>query len=364
MQTSCPACRTTFRVSQYQLGQRRGLVRCGSCNAVFNAYDTLLPELEEAPASSLPDVGTVEDGLAVQANEAFHAESFIATTPMPDESPLQQSGENQVNEIVQVQALDEADRSVDHSGEPGRSGNPESTASAPSSEMEGGLERALERTADPDSVDEKSDVSPTPSPSPSPGAATAASVSSAFEAESSEAILLSDLPNRLRDARKPLAWWKRGLYYLTIVLLVLTLLLQLAYFLRAELAAAWPASRPLLNALCKPLGCVVPLPKQLTRQVIASSSLEHDPEQKSRVRLTLLLANRTDLTQAWPHIVLTLSDVRESPVAQRAFSPNEYLPRSMSERAGFPPQSEQEAAVEMDLGSLVASSYLLDVKYP
>lgn len=45
MLTTCPECHTCFRVTQAQLDQRRGLVRCGRCHAVFNAYDTLLPEL-------------------------------------------------------------------------------------------------------------------------------------------------------------------------------------------------------------------------------------------------------------------------------------------------------------------------------
>ena len=364
MQTSCPACRTTFRVSQHQLGQRRGLVRCGSCNAVFNAYDTLLPELEEAPASSLPDVGAVEDALDVQSNppnlsnQAAQTEVFIPASPTPEEAPLQQPSRIGVQEydqkLDQAPPLEAADRSARYSDDPESANHTEPTASAPASTLAG----SSADTSATDSVDWKTDAPPTPT------AGLEAPVSSPFAAESSEAILLSDLPNRLRDARKPLVWWKRGLYYLMIVLLVLTLLLQLAYFLRAELATAWPAMRPLLNVLCNPLGCVVPLPQQLTRQAIASSSLEHDREQKSRVRLTLLLANRTDLTQTWPHIVLTLSDVRESPVAQRVFSPNEYLPRNISERVGFPPQSEQEATIELDLGSLVASSYLLDVKYP
>jgi len=53
MLTTCPECRTTFRVSQPQLEARRGLVRCGSCRAVFNAYDTLLPEFQ-APDAAKP----------------------------------------------------------------------------------------------------------------------------------------------------------------------------------------------------------------------------------------------------------------------------------------------------------------------
>ena len=67
MQTSCPECRTAFRVSQDQLGLRRGLVRCGKCNAVFNAYDTLLAELEEPPAATLFSGEPARDALAATA---------------------------------------------------------------------------------------------------------------------------------------------------------------------------------------------------------------------------------------------------------------------------------------------------------
>jgi hypothetical protein len=158
--------------------------------------------------------------------------------------------------------------------------------------------------------------------------------------------------------------WKLALYLMATVLLGLALVGQLAFFLRAELAAAWPESRPTLTALCEPLGCTVPMPRQLTRQAIVSSSLEHDAEQKSRVSLILLLANRTNQTQAWPHVVLTLSDVRESPVAQKSFPPEDYLPRGISPRAGFPPQSEQEARLELDIGSLAAASYVVNIAYP
>lgn len=56
MQTTCPECQTTFRVTQSQLDARRGLVRCGRCNAVFNAFDRLRLELDAPPASAGPDV--------------------------------------------------------------------------------------------------------------------------------------------------------------------------------------------------------------------------------------------------------------------------------------------------------------------
>ena len=42
MLTRCPACATSFRVTPEQLKLRAGKVRCGKCQTVFNAIDSLL----------------------------------------------------------------------------------------------------------------------------------------------------------------------------------------------------------------------------------------------------------------------------------------------------------------------------------
>jgi predicted Zn finger-like uncharacterized protein len=54
--TRCPSCATHFRVTPEQLKARAGRVRCGECQNVFNALDTLI---EEPLAASAPtaDVG-------------------------------------------------------------------------------------------------------------------------------------------------------------------------------------------------------------------------------------------------------------------------------------------------------------------
>jgi predicted Zn finger-like uncharacterized protein len=44
MLTRCPACATHFRVTPEQLKARSGRVRCGECQHVFNALDTLIEE--------------------------------------------------------------------------------------------------------------------------------------------------------------------------------------------------------------------------------------------------------------------------------------------------------------------------------
>ena len=42
MKSRCPNCQTVFRVTPEQLRARAGKVRCGQCQAVFNALDSLL----------------------------------------------------------------------------------------------------------------------------------------------------------------------------------------------------------------------------------------------------------------------------------------------------------------------------------
>jgi hypothetical protein len=112
------------------------------------------------------------------------------------------------------------------------------------------------------------------------------------------------------------------------------------------------------------LGCDVPLPRQLGREAIAAANLEHDPEQKSRVRLTFLLANRSGQTQAWPHISLTLTDVREQPVAMKLFAPASYLPPQTKIAAGMANGEEKEARLELDIGNLAATGFALSPVYP
>lgn len=54
MLTRCPSCTTTFRVTPEQLKARQGKVRCGECQGVFNALDTLIEEAIAIPADTTP----------------------------------------------------------------------------------------------------------------------------------------------------------------------------------------------------------------------------------------------------------------------------------------------------------------------
>ena len=87
MLTRCPSCSTAFRVTPEQLKARAGKVRCGHCNAVFNALETL----EDAPAAAVQP-GPEASALAEQAMPAAEqtAEPAAAAEPQANETATEE----------------------------------------------------------------------------------------------------------------------------------------------------------------------------------------------------------------------------------------------------------------------------------
>ncbi len=90
MLTRCPECATTFRVTPEQLKVRAGKVRCGECQHVFNALDTLIEEpiLVHAPAPVIAQPEPEE--IAVPPAPTFvevlaEPEGDVAAPPPPEQ---------------------------------------------------------------------------------------------------------------------------------------------------------------------------------------------------------------------------------------------------------------------------------------
>lgn len=325
MLTTCPECQTTFRLSHAQLEARRGLVRCGYCRAVFNAFDTLLPEFEVPEASPAAPEESAETGAAVTAFEAPAApppeSGYTAPAPEPAAVDLDDGSSGYGSEAEdEAFVLHLSDRVETErlalpgwevpkipGGEPARSG--------------------------PDEPDDP------------------------------DAILLSELPTR--DQIEP--DWRIGkmiLFGFLSLVLALLLLVQAIYFMREPLVTWLPETRPALEAACLKLGCRIPLPRELAAIRVESSSLETDPEQTNRAVLRVSFSNRSRLTQQWPHFVLKLTDWKGGPLAQRAFGPTDYLTKEKADSPGMASMSEHEIRLDLDLAGLSASGYEVHPRYP
>jgi predicted Zn finger-like uncharacterized protein len=91
MRTRCNRCGMGFRVSEEQLAMADGLVRCGACNAVFDARSERLAEPGEADASPNPPRKVTEDYIAELLTETVgqpgtSGEPVAQTAQAPEDS--------------------------------------------------------------------------------------------------------------------------------------------------------------------------------------------------------------------------------------------------------------------------------------
>ena len=130
--------------------------------------------------------------------------------------------------------------------------------------------------------------------------------------------------------------------WLALVLLVAALVAQLFFSQRAQLAAdaRW---RPLVSAACGALGCSVPAWREpdafsmLSRDVIAV------PGRPGVLRVQASFRNDARWAQAWPALVLTLSDADNRTLGARRFLPRDYLGDAPSSTLLAPGQASQLA---------------------
>ena len=325
------------------------MVRCGFCRAVFNAYDTLLPEFGTAP-SDVPE-----------AEQDFPA-------PLPAQ-PMDETSAYQVEPQAQAQAHAHTPQTIDEA--------------APLANWESKIDPDLDWQVD-DVVEFSATAKDAVRPDQqsrnennaddgtvsSPFSATAAPVTTSPQTSGTNtsvddinAILLSDLPTRAQI--EPDKASSHGLLYGLLSLLLAPLLIaQAVYFLRGPITLSLPETRPMLERICQQIGCTIPLARQLELLRIESSALETDPEQPNHAKLRVSFSNRSNTPQAWPHFLLKLTDPRGDSLAQRAIKPTDYLTGNQSVKAGMPALSEREYVLDLDLGGLSAAGYEVKPHYP
>lgn len=89
MLTRCPQCQTAFRVTPEQLKARQGQVRCGQCQSVFNALETLVEEMPAVvPAAATPSpVEPAVDELQTESATPIATGTEPPSPPEPEPVP-------------------------------------------------------------------------------------------------------------------------------------------------------------------------------------------------------------------------------------------------------------------------------------
>ena len=131
----------------------------------------------------------------------------------------------------------------------------------------------------------------------------------------------------------------------TIACLSLLLVLQLVLAQRDALAAnaRW---RPSVGALCAAFRCSLPAWHQPEAFTMLSRDVRPHPSAPGTLRIDASFRNDARWAQAWPHLVVSLSDVDGRVVGTRAFSAREYLGAAPTQDTLA---SGQTAAIQLDV---------------
>jgi len=324
--TRCFACGTVFRVVQDQLKVSEGWVRCGRCNEVFNALDSLFDLERDTPPIWSP--GTSAAPMAVPpsvAAEPTRREPDAADTASKEESlvdridaHLQNSWRSDSSPAARVSERDRLDF-------PDAQFDPEFSIgmlTEPSSDTATTLPLATE-------------------PVPAPTLSTPEFVRHA---------------QRRAHWRSPLA--RLGLATASLVLLV-SLGLQVGHHFRDVVAARWPEAKPALRAWCEVWACSIRAPHRIDDIAVESSALTRSTEPNA-FKFIVTLRNRGVLAFAVPSVDLSLTDPSGQLVTRRVLSPGDFRIVQPS----IQPGAELPLQLLLTAGDTRVSGYTVEVFYP
>ncbi len=334
--TRCTSCGTVFRVVQDQLKVSEGWVRCGRCNAVFNALEGLFDLDREIPSewdatdpgygAPAPAPELAHAASADQASTRDHVEAGAPLSPARHEEldPIDahlfrnRRAEGDKTPAVLVDARDRLEFS-----------DARFDSDLFAENVSGAEDELIE--------------------SPISGAGD-------LPLESAH-----QQPDFLRRAERRARWRSAPVRVAlgAVCALGLTVLaLQVGHHFRDAVAAQWPATRPALAAWCKAADCVLEAPRRIDDVLVENSALTRAIGLDAFV-LSVTLKSRSNLALTLPSIDLSLTDGNGRLVARRALAPRDF-----GTTAIIQPGAETALQLMLNAGSARIAGYTIEIFYP
>ena len=130
--------------------------------------------------------------------------------------------------------------------------------------------------------------------------------------------------------------------WIAAAVLGLLLAVQLLALQRDPLAAS-PSFRPLLASACDLLGCTLPPWRQPAAFTMLSREVIAVPDRPGVLRVQASFRNDARWAQAWPALVLTLSNADSRVLGSRRFLPADYMRGTAHDGTLAPGQATQIA---------------------
>lgn len=366
--TQCPHCMTSFRTSITQLQSAEGMVRCGACLKIFVADDNLVPSADLRTVNlSLPAEEARQQLPLPQSSESDQfGDTFtdsIFTLDLADSLPNRRdpsiSEQEPFWELLDI-GIPEADPGQDHDDAAG-------TATGTAAGI------PQEESVPPTSALESKPQEMSPSENSSRALFDENEVFSAFGAEEFHSREFEDALNATprsqftpenlaaaRDISDPLElYWqppaRRGGYAVLtgfLALLLTTGLFAQYVAYNMDTLSQNSTARPWLEKTCALLGCE--LQPMMDIGAISSDELlvRSHTEIANALSVNVVFRNDAAFAQPFPALHLRFTDTGNQVVAERRFTPAEYLPPDLAGMAMMPAGSPVQVTLEiLDPGS-------------
>lgn len=345
--TACPECHTQFIVKKEQLKAFEGQVRCGTCQHVFNAKPYLIKSTRAKKVTAtqmdavLNAISLNEDVPLDDAVTIVTVDSTVAELLTQEPTTETEIGPENLDVIaidIGKPALDEvslADKNVTNVAAT------DETHATP----------VLAKTQD--------TVTPADQADTQHGAADNSNTSSVLNGASAQAQFHQHLTKRPNLTKHTVSWP----IFVLCTLLGLLLLSQLVYFMRTEISAHFPPTKPWLTAACAQLGCSVVLPKQIKYLTIDDSDMHEHLEYQEVLVFTSTLINHAPYAQAYPIIELTLTNTSDEPVLRRTLTAKDYLTSQVDLTQGIAANSDISIKLNLNTADIAVSGYRVALNY-
>lgn len=333
--TTCPQCKTSFKVVPDQLKLRRGMVRCGVCQQVFSGIDflryvddnaRLTPEPPPVRAAQI-DPPTTDLKTAFFLPETV----FAPTTRLDGEQAT--AGPALMPASIQLRTADAPGAPAPHPDE--------EPATLPLQDDRDDL-GLLDESADEDILIE----APGPAMRPAP-----------LEADAIDYFAPERRAGGFSNRLLPVGWLVCGL-------LAATLLVQLIVAGRNWIGASLPNARPALTRMLAPLRLDLEPPRDLPSVTIESFELQSSGK-PGVLTMSALLRNRAQHSVQWPAMELTLTDGQGALLVRKVILPGEYLAAlPVAGADGLGPKAELPLRLALEARDVAPAGYSVTLFYP
>jgi predicted Zn finger-like uncharacterized protein len=343
--TRCTSCGTAFRVVQDQLKVSEGWVRCGRCNAVFNALEGLFDLGRDAPADWQEEpVDPLVASLAPPPAEWSSLPAPPGDASEPDDPETSRSDVDTPASDLGELLADPVDAHLfgprkRSEAKPKPAGQLGARDRVEFSDARFDSDLFLDNTSIPDTE-----------------------LATLAVTDSGDLALESSVrPDFVRRADRHARWRStpvRAALGVACVLAALVLAMQAANHHRDILAARWPSLRPLLAAWCRAADCRIEAPRRIDEVLVENTALTRVPAQDAFV-LSVTLRSRSELALTLPSIDLSLTDANGRLVARRALAPSDFSAAEV-----IAPHAETPLQVTLSTGAAAVVGYTVEIFYP